>query len=848
MNPNDWQRVTQVVGEAEPLTADEAKVLIQQRLSERPQLSAIAMRMLDELRATDAGLTGQVAQVISELRVAERLEPGSKIAGYSVLSTLGYGGMGTVYLARRDSDDYDMQVALKLMHSDRVVKDESIRDMTEIQLLAELSHPNIARLIDAGVDETHGQYLVTEYVQGEPLLDACKGVSTKSLVKTFLHICKAVAHAHGRLVVHCDIKPANILVDKDDQPKLLDFGIAAALDAAHAKDATTTRAYSPAYASPEQLNGEAIFTATDIYSLGLLFIEMLTGKQQFDHGVGTSNTDDAIQARRNLSPSAQEKMDFELAAIARRCTAFDPADRYPSVASLLEDLDNYLDKQPISSLKPHYRYRLRKFFQRNPRSSIVAGLLGISVAAFAVTASLQARSLATERDRLEHERAAKSASVDFLAGTLTQLDAISPTASELTASVEFLNALANRADEELASVPLAHAETLRLIGDALHTQGDNENAQRVLQKALELSETNTATSPIELAEIHRKLARVAVSEGNFEETIAHLNDAQRFVDSDTGASSVHDARLALVWSSQQRAIGNYPTGLEHAARAVRLFEESLGDADVETAEAIDNLGYQHLFLGDPATASPLFERARQMTADTVGKQHVNYGRQSGHLATAYRELGRLDLADAAYGEAISSMAGALGADHSYVINARTEYGRLLQLTGKLAQAEQQYDAALASARVTFGEQHYQYGIQLLNFGGLHYQSNRSTASRKAYENAQRVITQTLSPNSVFLGAAIVGLALLDLDAGELDSAANNVDKALEIFRAGVGDEHWYYDLAAAVDAMVKTEMNGDDPELVSRFNKHYARFSDSRHPNDFRVTRLSQSRLKQDPE
>ena len=317
---------------------------------------------------------------------------GSRIGAYRLVGEIGRGGMSTVYLAVRDDDQFQKQVAIKLIRRGMDTEDMLDRFRHERQILANLEHPYIARLLDGGTAPDGRPFLVMEYLQGEPLDGYCRnqGLNLRARCRLFLKICEAVSFAHRNLVVHRDLKPGNILVGADGAPKLLDFGVAKLLDAKTGSGQTATavalRPMTPDYASPEQFRGEAITTAADVYSLGAILYELLT--EQRPHrfsSYGLRELERAICETEPVRPSECAKLSKipwrgqlrgDPDAIVAKALRKEPAQRYASVDHLAADLTRYLEGWPVQAHRGDVGYRARKFLRRNragDRSGLAAG-------------------------------------------------------------------------------------------------------------------------------------------------------------------------------------------------------------------------------------------------------------------------------------------------------------------------------------------------------------------------------------------------------------------------------------------------------------------------------------------
>ena len=334
-------------------------------------------REVESLLAADAPTDGQihvaVAQAIESLHDVHETSDlsGKRIGRYSIINLIGKGGMGAVYHAVRE-DDFRMQVAIKLLRrgTDTDVALSRFRD--ERQILAGLQHPNIARLLDGGSTDAGLPYIVMEYVDGRPLLEYAEPLPVRGRLQLFRSVCQAVQYAHQNLIVHRDIKPANILVTSEGIPKLLDFGIAKLLDppgdgGAPARTATAARLMTPNYASPEQLRGEPVTPATDIYSLGVVLYELLTGHR--------------VHSMKSYPGDALEKLDGDLGDIVVMALRPEPERRYASAAEFSADLDRFLQDRPVRARNKSLPYRGRKFLKRNRVSVMTAALSALLVLA-----------------------------------------------------------------------------------------------------------------------------------------------------------------------------------------------------------------------------------------------------------------------------------------------------------------------------------------------------------------------------------------------------------------------------------------------------------------------------------
>lgn len=338
---------------------------------------------------------------------------GQRLGAYRVIREIARGGMGTVYLAARDDDEYQKQVAIKVIKRGMDTAEVLARFRYERQILATLDHPSIARLLDAGTTPDGRPFFVMEYLDGQPIETYVReqSLNVQAICRVFLRVCDAVAHAHRNLIVHRDLKPGNILVMPDGAPKLLDFGVAKLLEASPGEALTIgprVRVYTPEYASPEQVLGRQITTATDIYALGAIFFELLTGKRAQPLPKRDGNHADfqrAICETGTARPSAvAAHIDADLDNIVLMAMRKEPERRYASVGQLAEDVRRYLEGWPVAARQDSILYRVRKFVRRNKIQVAAAALVFGSLVAATVVSVAQSHRAEIARETAEAER------------------------------------------------------------------------------------------------------------------------------------------------------------------------------------------------------------------------------------------------------------------------------------------------------------------------------------------------------------------------------------------------------------------------------------------------------------
>ena len=416
--------------------------------------------------------------------------PGTQVGPYRLLRLIGEGGMGNVWLAERADGVLKRSVALKRPHISWVGS-LAERMAQERDILASLEHPNIARLYDAGVSTAGQPYLALEFVEGVPITHYCSAqqLGVRKQLTLFLQVLEAVQYAHAHLIIHRDIKPSNILVSSDARVHLLDFGIAKLLAQDLSEDASTgfAAALTPDYASPEQFRGEGISTASDVYSLGVVLYEMLTGTRPYHlRAVGGAARAEAltqieipVPSQRAADPAVKRITEGDLDAIIGKALRQDPKERYASAEALAADIRRYLDDEPVSAQPDRFGYRARKFIARNRWQSVSAAVAACALIVGAALALWQAHVARQEAARAEQVKA-------FVLSMLDSADSDSG-AGATTTAVDLLQAARRRVDAELADRPAIAAELMSAIAYGLIGQGRAEDASTLLTKAIDIS-------------------------------------------------------------------------------------------------------------------------------------------------------------------------------------------------------------------------------------------------------------------------------------------------------------------------------------------------------------------------
>jgi eukaryotic-like serine/threonine-protein kinase len=762
--PSQWEEIfDQLVELAEPERG--------QRLAELHARDADLASRLERMLAADAAATGfldrptlaLIATDTAEDADSEELQlpVGTTVGSWRVLSLLGRGGMGEVYLAQRSDPAFTQRAALKIIR--RGMDSQSIvrRFVRERQILASLEHPNLARLLDGGTGPDGRPYFALEFVDGEPITTWCdrRALDLDRRLQLMQTVCLAVASAHSHLVVHRDLKPANILVTEDGSPKLLDFGIAKLLAEEEADGLTVTRLgghpLTPAYAAPEQILGKPVSTATDVYALGVLLYQLITGTlphrrdQRALHALAsaveheTVERPSAVLRRPEAGDRARQarRVAGDLDLIVMTAVHRDPARRYPSAQALANDLGHFLAGRPIRARPDEVGYRMRKFVARH-RLPVAAVLLSLAaLVAGLVVALWQAHSarLAASRADLEAKRAERVKS--FLVSIFRQSDPQSAEGPTLTARV-LLERGAASLDSGLAGEPEVQADLFDAVAPIEDSLGLLEPALAHAQRALAL---------------RRRVLPPA--DGRIGLSLAVLGEALRAKGAMKAATlTFEDALPVLV-----RAYGK--DSLE-AAAAQRGLANSLPEPQ-QSRRCVDLLRAAHAAF------------VRHLGGDQVESAIV-----LSELGGALEQDRRYGEAQDAYRRALALLVRRLGPHNPKVAEVQDLLAGLLGRLGRQTEARPLLEAAIATERDVLGPRSEQLGERLFAFGLL-------LTHEEEYPQADRALTEALAifgPDNFEAAHCLRYLGRSALKQERYEEAASLLARAVETYRRTLGDD------------------------------------------------------------
>ncbi|MEP6731183.1 MAG: serine/threonine-protein kinase [bacterium] len=794
------------------LPAEECDAFVDRVTATDPSLRAELWRRLDAHRASGDFLERPAIELAAPLLLESREADNAfrtsaapeRVGPYRIVRELGHGGMGAVFLAERDDGQFEQRVALKLVrHTLANSAELSARFMEERRILAVLEHPGIARLLDGGVSDTGVPWFAMEYIDGEPLDAYCDthGLSVKQRLSLFGAVCEAVQYAHQHLVVHRDLKPSNILVTNDGVVKLLDFGIAKLVDPLDSGDDATRTAWhamTPQYAAPEQVRGEPVSTATDVYALGVVLYELVTGQRPYElrgltpaelehtvcdleppkpsttFGADDNALDtraDRARVRGSTTDRLRRLLHGDIDAITMQALRKEPARRYPSASALVDDVRRFCDGMPVVARTNSAGYRFRKFAGRH------RGALAVAASMLLLLTSAYARERVM-RARAEGETRKAKAVEAYVVGIFDGSDPFSEAArpgEELTARA-LLDRGAQRVGAELATQPEVEAEMRGVIGRVYTSLGvfDKAEAQgrQSLARRRALYGTNSASvaeAMDQLGVVLQKRYVLPEAERLLQESLAMRRALLGPDDSATAESLDHLTDFYQEKNDFNRALG-------YAHEAVESRRRSFGDESPKYATSLVNLALLLWWKEKFDEAEPILRRALAIETRTLGENAVATAQTLHNLAQVLEMRSHYDEAEIFYRRALAAKRKVLGNAHPTVTVNLNNLGIMLatQLE-RPAEGEPLIREALALDRQMFGKRHGYVSASLTNLAAV-------LRMKGDFEEAERSAREALDVDRSLFTGDHSSLAL-DMNAiGAIRHLKGDLDGAIPMFR------------------------------------------------------------------
>jgi len=823
-----WNRLQELFEGAAPLPAAERSSWLESQNSEDPALVEEVLALLAAEPQGEA-LVERAVQCGLELVQHERTaaDLGLRLGAYSVLRELGSGGSGVVYLAERSDGRFEKKVAIKVLHHGAELTDLRARFRTEGKILAGLGHPYIAGLVDAGATEEGRPFIVMEYVEGFPIDEYCQrhGLSVRQRIDLFCAVATAVQHAHRNLVIHRDLKPSNILVTADGTPKLLDFGIAKLLgepsEAEVEPTMTVSRRMTPSYASPEQLRGEVLTTATDVYSLGVLLFGLLTGRLPFQRTGGAAELERRIREEDPPKPSSlvlervrpfvsSRELQGDLDTIVLKTLRKEPTERYSGAERLADDLKRFLQGQAVHARRPTLAYRWGKLLRRHRLA--VASALGLAaILTFFTLNSLRQHELTV----IEAEKASRA--LAFLTDMFRLSEPARAQGRTITAR-EILDRGAERITEELKDQPKIEAELLATVGRVYLEMGLPEDATPLLRRALRLRRENLAAIDPDVAQSLQDLGDLLAKEGEFDEAERLYREALAI------RRRVFGARHPTVATSLSHlADGLHDKGDFEAAEpllrdSLKLRQELFGQTHPDVASSLNDLALLLHARGDLDPAEGLYRKALGIRRASLGPSHPDLATTLDNLAILQRQRGRLDEAESLAQEAVGIRRRLFGNDSLDVATSLRNLASLERMRRRFSEAEAYFGEALKIQSRLLGEEHPDRISTLHDLGRVLEEKGDLEGAVDLYLRAIAGFRRALPQDHPWLAYSLVGLGRTRVLQGVPAQAELPLREGLAIRSKTISASQWRLGEVEVVlgHALVLLGRQGEGVPLLER--------------------------------
>lgn len=676
------------------------------------------------------------------------------VGPYKIKKRIGFGGMGEVYLASRIDEKFNQNVALKLIRHGITSQNQAYRFEQERTILSSLNHSNIARLLDGGISKDGRSYYVMEYVDGIPITEYCaiNHCDLNERINLFKQVCKAVQYAHSNFIVHRDLKPDNLLVNGDGVVKILDFGIAKLIDdsldeQSLLQTSTGLRMLSLKYAAPEQITLDSITTATDVYSLGILFFELVTGSHPFNLSKSLQETEYIIRNKEPEKPSSvstlwKTELKGDLDAIILKALRKESTERYDSTQGMLDDIERFEKSLPVSARHDSLIYRSRKFVKRNSLSlSFITFILILSIGF-----TLFYTQRISEEKRIAELQAQKAEQITLFLMDMFEASSPAQSGGEVVTSRDMLIRGEMEA-EKLEGYPEIKAQMYEVIGEIYRRLGQYDKSESLLRQSISIRHEIYGNHHAETVGTYDKLGLLLINKGEF---------------------FAADSLLSL---------------------ALNIRENHIHSTGPDMAETLSNLAYAKRRVGDTENAEQLYRRSLEIRERTLGKDHPLTIENMNSLGIVLHFKARYRETESLFREILQRRENLLAPIHPDVAISQNSLGALLMNLGDYQEADSLLNRALTVRRKLYGDNHPFVALTLNNLAISHIEQGKLSEANDFVNDAYRIRLDQLGHNHTNTAISKFTIAKLMLETSRPDSALKLYEEAYQTFFNNLSPEH-----------------------------------------------------------
>ncbi|MGM0546123.1 MAG: tetratricopeptide repeat protein [Bacteroidota bacterium] len=812
-NQKKWREIECLVDQALELPRNKRHDFIWQNCSGNKQLFNEITEYLAAIEESEGFFQDQI-DLYSSLVDEWMAKPtsrkcsfvGERIGCFLITKLIEHGGMGSVYLAERDGDDFDQQVAIKIIRRGMDTPSNIARFKREQQILANLHHHNIAQMYDGGITDEGLPYLVMEYVEGTPIDVYCdnKKCTIEQRIKLFKQVCLGIQHAHKNLVIHRDLKPSNIFVTEDGHVKILDFGISKILEDDNQSIFETCAHQYPVslgYAAPEQLSGQPVTTEVDTYGLGVVLYEMLAGVRPFDledknivqieHIIRDKNAP-APAVKFNNLPSAKEKQKIannrntspknlakylksDLGSIILKTLYKEPERRYNSAGELLDDIERYEENKTVEARRHHLRYRVSKFLKRHRKGFATVGIFLLMLAGFA---AFYTHKITQERNQAELEAQKSEQVSNFLINIFETNDPANTQGDTLT--VNEVLASAKEKMEQLDDQPHIQSNMMLHLGKIFYKLGQFDEASKHLEEAHAIQQKHGRQKTMLQADILRYLATINIEKYNYTAADSQLEKSLGIHHDLQETDNANYAKLLNEKAILSRRMGDVDSAETLYNKALNIYSDLPKSEKQELTPAYNNLASLQKAVGKTPFARDMMEESLEYRLETFGPTHPRTLSTMRSMGILYGDLQNLGKSEELLTETLKINKQLYGRNNIKTAEIYNFLGITFKNNGEHDKAEEYYNNALHIYEEKFGNEHPKIAVLFNNIGTLY-------STRKNYEQALNYHFKSLAIRKNHFGKthpkvarSYDNIGYAYKKDGQLDSAETYFKKALTV--------------------------------------------------------------------
>ncbi len=846
MNSERWQKIGIIFEEALNLKEPERTEFLVDMCGDDSELLEEICSLIEADTNVPSVLKGQASDAI--YIQPKKNYNGTVIGNYKIINQIAEGGMGSVFLAERADGQFEQKVALKIikpgMNSNEIIK----RFQFERQILARLQHPNIARLLDGGLTDENLPYFTMEYVEGDPIDQYCdkNNLSINERLKLFSEVCNAIQYAHQNLVIHRDLKPNNIIIKKDGTVKLLDFGIAKVFtedDSFAQSELTRTGLYvmTPEYASPEQIKGEAITTSTDIYSLGLILYQLITGEKAYKiktqsplelekiicytEPVKPSSIIKLLQTKNEIKAEKISRahktnldkliktLSGDLDNICLMALRKEPERRYSSAEQFQQDIENYLEGRPVSARQNTIYYRTNKFIIRHKIAVISAFAIFLIAASLTTFYFIQ---LKKERDKAQLEAQKAEEVSNFLKNIFKLSDPYEARGKTITAR-ELLDKGAQKINQELSDQPDVKASMLSLIGSVYQNLGLFDKSDTLLKEALAIR-MKLNKNGMKEAKSLRDLGELYTYKGEYSKADSLLTNALNIynINSEKEDNSYAWILGDLAWVYKSK--GNYNKSELYYKKAIKLLNRNKNNNNEDLLIMMNNFALELHEEGKYDEAEKMFKETLGLQKEIYGdKPHPEISTTTYNLAELLRDRGKYAEAEKMFKTSLAMDTKLSGPENPDVAYSLQGLASVYKIKGNFDEAQKLFLQVLNMRKKFLGDNHPDVAYAISNLGLLFYSEQKYDSSKKYYEKALILHKKLNGPNHPSVAICLNKLGFINYKKGNCKKAENQIRQSMQIQEKSIGKKNLTYASDLLILSFIKS--NYKDYDSVNVLNK-----------------------------